>query len=119
MPNPVTRTPVSIRTPSASAFGVRLPHRHRMCHQFAHRRLEVIVADGPASYAGRTGADSALVEDQDVLTPAEPVRAEFPGQMPGRGQSVDACTDDDVPAVSGDHGTCLPDLRRCGSATRS
>src|SRR5437773_10195341 len=35
--------------------------------------------------------------------------------MPGRGQSVDARADDDIPAVSGDHGTCLPDLRRAAA----
>src|SRR5215475_3388720 len=35
--------------------------------------------------------------------------------MPGRGQPVDARADDDIPAVSGDHGTCLPDLRRAAA----
>src|SRR5215470_20374767 len=83
-----------------------------MRHQLAHRGLEVVVADGPARDAGRAGAGPALVEDHDILTPAEPAGPQFPGQVPGRGQPVDARADDDVPAVSGDHGTCLPDLRR-------
>jgi hypothetical protein len=80
-------------------LGVRLPDRHRMCHQLAHRRLEVVVADRPARDAGRTGADPALVEDQDSLTPAKPAGPQFPGQMPGRRQSVDARADDDIPAA--------------------
>jgi hypothetical protein len=87
--------------------GVALPHRHRMCHQLAHRRLEVIVADGPARYAGRTRANSALVEHEDVPTPAEPAGPQLPGQVPSRGQPVDARADDDVPAMSADHGTRL------------
>src|SRR5260370_22170016 len=32
--------------------------------------------------------------------------------MPGRGQAGDACADDDVPAMSADHGTPLSDRRR-------
>src|SRR5207247_7567969 len=87
--------------------GVALPHGHRMGHQLAHRGLEVVVADGAAGYAGRTRADAALVEYEDVLAPAEPAGSQVPGQMPGRGQAVDARADDDVAAVSADHGTRL------------
>src|SRR5262249_60597704 len=68
-----------------------------------------------ARYSRRTRPDPALVEDQDVLTPAEPAGTPLPCQMPGRGQPVDACADDDIPAVSGDHRTFLPDLRRAAA----
>src|SRR5215471_2297004 len=75
-----------------------------MRHQLAHRGLEVVVADGPARDAGRARADCALVEDQDVRAPAEPAGPQFPAKVPGRGEPVDACADDHVPAVRGDHG---------------
>src|SRR4029077_3859220 len=87
--------------------GVALPHGHRMRHQLAHRGLEVVVADGAAGYAGRPRAWSALVEHEDVLAPAQPTGTQLPGQMPGRGQAVDACADNDVAAMSADHGTSL------------
>src|SRR5262249_52273209 len=93
---------------------VRLPHRHRMRHQLSHRRLEVVVADGPARDAGRARADVALVEDQDVRTPTEPAGPQFPAEMPGSGEPVDACADDHVPAVRGDHGPAfqIPGTRK-------
>src|SRR5437667_9757277 len=78
-----------------------------MCHQLAHRGLEVVVADGPACDAGRARAGRALVEDQDVLAPAQPAGPQFPAEMPGRGEPVDACADDHVTAVRGDHGSAL------------
>ena len=87
--------------------GIALPHGHRMRHQLAHRGLEVVIADGAAGDAGRPRAGSALVEHEDVLAPAEPAGPQFPGQMPGRGQAVDARADDDVAAMSAEHGTRL------------
>src|SRR5215471_11275889 len=78
-----------------------------MRHQLAHRGLEVVVADGPARDAGRARTDRALVEDQDVRTPAEPAGPQFPAEMPGRGEPVDACADDHIAAVRGDHGPAL------------
>src|SRR4029079_9555042 len=87
--------------------GVALPYGHRMRHQLAHRGLEVVVADGAAGDAGRTRAGSALIEHEDVLAPAQSAGSEFPGQMPGRGQAVNARADNDVPAMCADHGTRL------------
>src|SRR5262245_38538660 len=85
-----------------------------MCHQLAHRGLEVVVADGPARDAGRARAGRALAEDQDVLAAAQPARSQLTAEMPGRGESVDACADDHVPAVRGDHGSAfqIPGARK-------
>src|SRR5204862_4593687 len=51
---------------------IAFPHRHRMRHQLAHRGLVIIVADDAARNAGRPGADTGLVDDDD----AGPVRAD-------------------------------------------
>src|SRR5262249_33624679 len=72
--------------------------------QLGHRGLEVVVADGAARDAGRARAGGALVEDQNVLAAAEPTGPQFAGEVPGRGEPVDACSDDHIPAVRGDHG---------------
>src|SRR6185295_3856649 len=73
----------------------------------AHGGLEVVVADGAAGDAGRTRAGSALIEHEDVLAPAQSAGPQIPGQVPGGRQAVDARADDDVPAMSADHGTRL------------
>src|SRR5712692_2075043 len=75
-----------------------------MRHQLAHRGLEVVVADDAAGDAGRAGSDIALVDDEDVLAAAETTGPEFPGQMPGRRESVDPGPDDDVAAAGRDWG---------------
>src|SRR5689334_19474704 len=85
-----------------------------MCHQLAHRGLEVVVADGPARDAGCTRADRAFVEDEDVRTLTQPACPQFPCEVPGRGEPMDACTDDHVTAVRGDHGPAfqIPGARK-------
>src|SRR5262249_60479653 len=78
--------------------GVGLPHGHRVRHQLAHRRLEVVVADDPAGDPRGASADAALVEDEDVLAAAMAAGPQFPGQMPRGGEPVNPRADDDVTA---------------------
>src|SRR5262249_61875869 len=95
-------------------FGARPPTGPQWRKESALRRVEVFVAAGPAGGAGRARAGRALVEYQDVLPPAEPAGPQFPAQMPGRREPVDACPNDHEPAVRGDHGPAfqIPGTRK-------
>ena len=78
---------------------VGVPDAHRVRHQLAHGRLEVVVPDHPAGHPGRACPDAGLVDDQDVLTAAAAGGAQPAGQVPGRGQAVDARANDDEPGL--------------------
>src|SRR5262249_4919868 len=82
---------------------VRLPDADRVRHEFAHGRLEVVVADDAAGDAGRAGAHPPLVEDEDVLAATEAPAPQRAREMPRGGQSVDARANDHVPAVIRSH----------------
>src|SRR5215831_11546762 len=73
-----------------------------MGHQFAHRRLEVVVAHDTAGDPGRARSDSALVKDHDVVAAAQAPGPEFPGKMPCGGEPMDSGTDDDVATAGRD-----------------
>ncbi|MEJ7755456.1 MAG: hypothetical protein WKF83_03095 [Nocardioidaceae bacterium] len=72
-----------------------------MRHQPTHRRLEVVVADDPARYAGGTRADRRLVQDEDVLAGALAAQAQLASQVPRGGQAMHAGAHDDVPDAVG------------------
>ena len=77
-------------------LGVALPDLDAVGHQFAHGRLEVVVADHPAGDAGGAGGDAGLVEHDDVAAVAAAAGAQFAREMPGGAQAVDAGADDHV-----------------------
>jgi hypothetical protein len=94
----------------SEGFGVGFPHGHRVRHELAHRRLEVVVADDTAGDAGGASTDAGLVEDEDVFPAAEATAAQFPREMPRGGQSMDTPADDDIPAACWDHRVSPPHL---------
>jgi hypothetical protein len=70
-------------------------------HEAAHRRLKIIVADDTACDAGSAGHDARLVQNQDPALDLLAPLAQPLGQTPGRGQPMDAGTDDQVLSVRG------------------
>src|SRR5206468_3965407 len=80
------------------------PHRYRVRHQLAHRRLEVVVTHHAAGEPRRPGADARLVEHHDVLAGAEAPRLELDAQVPRGGEAVHARPHDDEPRVIGNGG---------------
>ena len=90
----------------AEGLGIALPDRHRVCHELAHGRLEVVIAHHPAGDAAGPGGDAALVDHQDIPAAALPPRFQRLCQVPGGRETVDAGTDDHGAAAVGKrHGT--------------
>src|SRR5918998_2899849 len=77
-------------------FRVRLPDRDRMGHQFAHRRLEVVVTDRTAGDPRGARGDAGLVEHDHVLARAAPPGPQFSCQVPGSAQAMNPGPDNNV-----------------------
>ncbi len=80
-------------------FRVAVPDIDGMGHQFAHRRLKVIVSDNAAGYAAGAGRDSRLIQDHDVLATSFTGSLQALGQTPGRAQTMNSRSDNDVLAM--------------------